>query len=263
MPWDPNSAFLFATNGSRAAFVSTPGGGPTAPTITAPLAGTSFSMVNGTASPTITTATSSGGTGSKTWSLVATPGSIPSGVTIGSATGILAGTNAVAAGTYNFSIRVTDSATVPLTDTIAITLVVATAGGGGGAALVYWGHFGGVLSVPALTSGVITALDNKMTAGAASAGGVSKSSRNGTYEFAAFGVAGVPTNPLCIIAWPSSFSSGAQHLKVSGFPWGLQPGDDTKYTTVTISGVPYDVFVTMLAANGGFTTAGGNPVIVT
>ena len=78
-----------------------------------------------------------------TWSVVS--GTLPGGVTLGTSTTstvALSGTP-TAAGTFNFTIQVTDSAGTPASDTQAFTLVVATSGGGGGTPISGGGGGGG------------------------------------------------------------------------------------------------------------------------
>ena len=64
--------------------------------------------------------TVSGGTSPFTWSI--SSGSLPPGVTIGSSTGLLSGTPTTA-GTYSFTVKVTDSASLSATEATSITIV--------------------------------------------------------------------------------------------------------------------------------------------
>ena len=83
---------------------------------------TGTSLTAGTHSVAYTkTLASTGGNGTKTWSLAS--GTLPTGVTLGATTCILSGTpNSGSAGSYSFSITVTDTFT---SYTKAFTLVIA------------------------------------------------------------------------------------------------------------------------------------------
>ncbi|HEY5196811.1 MAG TPA: putative Ig domain-containing protein [Solirubrobacteraceae bacterium] len=65
--------------------------------------------------------TASGGMGSYTWS---TTGSLPGGVTLNTATGLLSGTPTTA-GTFNFTVKVTDSANQSTTEAASVTVAAA------------------------------------------------------------------------------------------------------------------------------------------
>ena len=68
------------------------------------------------------TCTSSGGTGTQTWSI--SSGALPTGLSLNATTGTISGTPS-ASGTFNYTVSVTDSASTPQTAGIARTSVVA------------------------------------------------------------------------------------------------------------------------------------------
>ncbi|WP_158824193.1 cadherin repeat domain-containing protein [Granulicella sp. S156] len=87
----------------------------------APLAITTTSLPNAEIGTVYSAnVTSSGGTGSITWSLV---GSLPTGLFLNTATGAITGTP-TAAGTVSFSIKATDSGTPQQTQTVNLSIVV-------------------------------------------------------------------------------------------------------------------------------------------
>jgi len=99
------------------------GGGSTGGPVPAPLTITTASLSN----PTIDIAYSqtlaaTGGTTSYSWSVVS--GSLPAGLSLNTSTGAITGTP-TAAGTSNFTVRVTDSASVALTNDKAFSVVIA------------------------------------------------------------------------------------------------------------------------------------------
>lgn len=99
------------------------GGGP------GPLSITTTSLANGTAGNSYSqTVLASGGTLPYTWSLVAGQGTLPPGLNLSTA-GAITGTPSTA-GTYNFTVKVTDAASA--TAQKALSIVVAAGGGGGG-----------------------------------------------------------------------------------------------------------------------------------
>lgn len=100
------------------------GGGP------GPLSITTTSLANGTAGNSYSqTVLASGGTLPYTWSLVSGQGTLPPGLSL-SAAGAITGTPSTA-GTYNFTVKVTDAGSA--TAQKALSIVVASGGGGGGA----------------------------------------------------------------------------------------------------------------------------------
>ena len=99
------------------------GGGP------GPLTITTSSLANGTVGSAYSQVVlASGGTLPYSWSLVAGQGTLPTGLTLNAA-GTINGTPTTA-GTYNFTVRVSDAASG--TAQKALSIVIATAGGGGG-----------------------------------------------------------------------------------------------------------------------------------
>ncbi len=72
------------------------------------------------------TVAAEGGTAPYTWSIDS--GSLPSGLTLNTSTGVISGSTAAAApgGTSNFTVAVTDSSPVPQTDTQALSILVRT-----------------------------------------------------------------------------------------------------------------------------------------
>lgn len=90
-----------------------------------PVTGLSISpttMPNGTVGVAYSQAmTTSGGTPSYTWSISA--GTLPAGLTLAPATGVISGTP-TAAGTSTFTVTVTDSATPPLTGSRTYTITI-------------------------------------------------------------------------------------------------------------------------------------------
>lgn len=252
--WNPAVAFLLAlSNNGRSGSVAAPGPSTPSPVIGTPSDGATFTFTQNTAITNITP-TVSGGTGPYTWSATG----LPAGLSIDGSTGVISGTPTTPA-TSSVSITVTDS-TFPsaLTDTNTFSITVQSAAS---LNLVFWGFF--ATNPASFTAGQIQALDNHMTAAAASAGGVSKNNRLGNYEFAPAPPA--PTNNFCVVAWPTSYSAvGVMQFNVGGFPWALDPGDHTrKQTGLVIGGTSYDVFINPVPSNGGFTIAGGNQVVVT
>ncbi len=122
-----------ATAGSAAITVSNPGpvtSAPAAFTIIAPLTITTAALPSGTTGVAYSaTLQATGGTGSLTWSV---PSGLPGWLTLSALTGALTGTP-TAAGTYFFTVRVTDSgaptpqiADKPLSVTVASGLTVVT-----------------------------------------------------------------------------------------------------------------------------------------
>ena len=81
---------------------------------------TTTSLPNGTASTAYSFTLQGSATGSMTWAVIS--GSLPSGLSLTGSTGVISGTPS-AAGTFNFTIRLTDSATA-LTDSQALSIVV-------------------------------------------------------------------------------------------------------------------------------------------
>lgn len=99
------------------------GGGP------GPLTITTSSLANGNAGSAYSQSVlASGGTLPYTWSLVAGQGTLPTGLTLSTA-GTISGTPTTA-GTYNFTVRVSDAASA--TAQKALSIVIAQGGGGGG-----------------------------------------------------------------------------------------------------------------------------------
>ncbi len=89
----------------------------------APLSVTTASFSNGTVGAAFSaTLAATGGTGSYSWSIVS--GSLPSGLTLNLATGVISGT-LTAAATSNFTVQVADSASPPATSSMALSITVA------------------------------------------------------------------------------------------------------------------------------------------
>lgn len=108
-------------NGIRAIYPGS-GGGP------GPLTIITSSLAGGTVATGYNqTLSASGGTLPYTWSLVQGQGTLPPGLNL-SAGGVITGTPTTA-GTYNFTVRVTDS--VPATAQKALGIIVSASGGGG------------------------------------------------------------------------------------------------------------------------------------
>lgn len=99
-----------------ATFSGTTAAAPSILTITSPAAGNYVSIINTTASVTFL---ASGGTGPYTWA-VAT-GTLPTGLTLSSSSGLLSGTYA-ALGAFPLTIRVTDSLAATATASYTITV---------------------------------------------------------------------------------------------------------------------------------------------
>lgn len=74
------------------------------------------------------TISAQGGTGPYTFSLLS--GSLPTGTTLNTSTGVISGTTS-AAGTFSFTIGVTDSLGNTGSQSFSITIVAPSAGGGG------------------------------------------------------------------------------------------------------------------------------------
>ena len=89
----------------------------------APLSITTASLPNGTVGAAYSaTLAATGGTGPYNWSMAS--GSLPSGLTLNLATGVISGTPTAAA-TSNFTVQVTDSATPAVTTSKALSITVA------------------------------------------------------------------------------------------------------------------------------------------
>ena len=89
----------------------------------APLSITTASLPNGTVGAAYSaTLAATGGTGPYSWSMVS--GSLPSGLTLNLATGVISGTPTAAA-TSNFTVQVTDSASPAATSSKALSITVA------------------------------------------------------------------------------------------------------------------------------------------
>jgi hypothetical protein len=82
-----------------------------------------YAETYGTADASVTTVSSSGGTYPYTYAIT-TPSPIPLGITINSTTGVVGISALTPAGTYHLVVTATDSATSPLTGTLAFDIVV-------------------------------------------------------------------------------------------------------------------------------------------
>ena len=87
---------------------------------TTPLSITTSSLPGGTLNVSYSaTLAASGGTSPYTWSIAS--GSLPTGLSLAGGTGVISGTP-TAAGTFNFTVRVTDSANPAQTATKALSI---------------------------------------------------------------------------------------------------------------------------------------------
>ena len=102
--------------------LETPSAGVTVTVQAAPLSITTASLPNGTVGAAYSaTLAATGGTGPYSWSIVS--GSLPSGLTLNLATGVISGTPTAAA-TSNFTVQVTDSASPAATSSKALSISV-------------------------------------------------------------------------------------------------------------------------------------------
>jgi putative Ig domain-containing protein/BACON domain-containing protein/matrixin/Ig-like domain-containing protein/S-layer family protein len=117
-------AVIWSDDQDAIKFVYPGGGGPGLLSIT------TTSLANGTVGTAYSQSVlATGGTLPYTWSLVQGQGTLPPGLSLNAASGLITGTPTTA-GTYNFTAKVTDAASA--TAQKALSIVVVTGGGGGG-----------------------------------------------------------------------------------------------------------------------------------
>ena len=247
--------------------------------------------VQGTAYPT-TTFTASGGKGTGTYSWALTAGSLPTGLTLDSATGVLSGTS-IAAGAYSFDVQVTSGAqsqsrsytdVVIVLPAVSITttspLASATVGasysqtlqasGGAGAGSYAWSLASGSLptGLSLSAAGVISgtpsvvgpsSFDARVTSGA----GLSAVTSTKTFTLAVINPTAVtlsfdvgPDKNRCY-AVNRAMTPGIR-VKVTAGPTGpLLTGVLVSMVAVTNNGSKVAVTPSSIASSGGFASFGG------
>ena len=128
--------------------------------------------------------------------------------------------------------------------------------------LMIWGNWLSPIPVVFTEDDIIEALDNW----APNSGGYNvadKLTRQGVIEFS------VPpaTGHWYQVLWvPDSLleplPSPPLALTVQGFTFNLQPANDTAFQSLTVAGIPGKLFVSAAPNDGGFSTSGGNPMVI-
>jgi len=139
--------------------------------------------------------------------------------------------------------------------------------GGGGepgpsTGLVYWGNWGDPLPSSFTEDHFLSPGSGLWAPTAGGFNSANKTTRVGTYEF---GVPPTANNWWQVLWFPDSLLRTVGNpltATVQGFPFGFQPAPNQSYASLTVDGIPGKLFVSNGTNNGGFTTAGGNPMLI-
>ncbi|MHB8499605.1 MAG: beta strand repeat-containing protein [Candidatus Acidiferrales bacterium] len=213
----------------------------------APLLITTTSLPNGITTKTYSaTLQSSGGTGTVTWSVSA--GSLPTGLVLNAATGVISGTPTTAGGPTNFTVKATDSAApTPQTNTQALSITVIP-----------------VLSITTTTlpNGTVQTAYSQTLQSSGGSGAVTWSITAGTLP------AGLTLNPTSGVIAGTPTAPGTSNFTVQATDSGTPQQTATQALSIKINPAPLAITTTTLpngflntAYNSMLQSSGGTPPV--
>ena len=213
--------------------------------VSGPLAINTTSLPNGAVGTAYSqTLSGGGGTLPRSWSL--TSGTLPAGLTLNSATGVISGTPTAAVANTPLTFRLTDGSASPQSVTVSLTLTIVAGGGGGGGTMTLTPsplpitgtatqNLTLALSAPAPVGGLIVNLTSSITTTATVPSSVTVPASSSTVIVP---VTGVAAGSSIVTAVGTGYGQATANITVTGAPSGdiilaqnliVAPGDFTQF----------------------------------
>jgi uncharacterized protein (TIGR03437 family) len=177
-----------------------------------------FNYTFGTAQPSVTTVTATGGTFPYAYAITA-PATIPTGMTVGASSGVVGVTALTPAGTYPVTVTATDNATTPLTGSATFSIVEALNVTNGGSVTSQNAGTAGSITGALTTTGNTGTLTYSLDSTTAGLGWVTINSSTGAVSVTSSSAAG--TYPVTVTATDSTPAPGSSAVATGTYTFNM------------------------------------------